>query len=282
MTDDQKINERTATDLVRYALACHASGKPIKREGIRAQVLTGASSRGFKPLMDRANELLEQNFGLRMVALPSHEKTLVEIETATTATPTNTQQKANGPKAAVNKWVLQSVLPDEARQKLELAQTEEEQSILGFAAMVLSLIFVSNMSVNVDQLILYVRKLGPPACISAPADSRSAPAHASDAQMEQAAREAISYLVRQGYVDKVRLASAGRHTVGETQATQQADGGGGGESDEGMVYTWGPQARVEFQPLDMARFIAAATGQECTSEFVKTIGRAYGSNIAEP
>ncbi|KAJ2440057.1 hypothetical protein GGF42_007754 [Coemansia sp. RSA 2424] len=143
------------------------------------------------------------------------------------------------------------------------------------------------MSVSVDQLVLYVRKLGPPPeCILASGDRVSE--HSSDAHMESVAREAINYLTRQGYLDKVKLSArggggGGESAVNETQATQQPlDGGGndGDRHDEGMVYTWGPKAKVEFQPLDMVRFIAAATGQECSDEFVKTIGRAYGSNIA--
>ncbi|KAJ1660871.1 hypothetical protein GGF44_003002 [Coemansia sp. RSA 1694] len=206
-----------------------------------------------------------------MVALPSHEKILAEKEGAAT-------QKAA---PAATKWVLQSVLSDQARQRLELA--DDQQAERGFAAMVLSLVFVSNMSVSVDQLVLYVRKLGPPPeCILAAGDRVSE--HSSDAHMESVAREAINYLTRQGYLDKVKLsARGGESAVNETQATQQPlDGGGndGDRHDEGMVYTWGPKAKVEFQPLDMVRFIAAATGQECSDEFVKTIGRAYGSNIA--
>ncbi|KAJ2355666.1 hypothetical protein H4S02_012897, partial [Coemansia sp. RSA 2611] len=256
MDEDSQVNERTAIDLARYALACHASGKPLKRENLKTQVPSNVSTRNIRRLLDRASELLTQNFGLKMVPLPSHEKVL-------TAAP-----KAQ---PAPTKWVLQSTLPDASRQRLDLPQSDDNQAILGFAATVLSLVFVSNMSVSVDQLVLYVRKLGPPQCI-APAD----PSDASDAQLDSAAREAIAYLTRHGYLDKVKLgASAGDHGTSETQATQQPIDSGD-HSDDGMVYTWGPKAKVEFQPLDMARFIAAATGQECTDDFLRTIGRAYG------
>ncbi|KAJ2813467.1 hypothetical protein H4S07_000664 [Coemansia furcata] len=251
MDEDNQVFERTATDLVRYALACHAAGKPIKRENLKTHVFSNTHTRNTRPLFDRANALLASSFGLHMVALPSHEKVL----TATKAAP-----------IAATKWVLQSTLPDAARQSLELAQSDEQRAILGFAAMVLSLVFVSNMSVGIDQLVLYVRKLGPPPCIT-PIDR-----DASDAQMESAAREAIAYLARHGYLDKVKL---GEHSDTQpTQATQLPEG-----DLDGMMYTWGPQAKVEFQPLDMARFIAAATGQECSEAFLKTIGRAYGSDI---
>ncbi|KAJ2424674.1 hypothetical protein GGF41_002698 [Coemansia sp. RSA 2531] len=267
MEEESQASERTATDLVRYALACHASGKPIRRENLKTHVLGNTPTRNTRPLLDRANTLLTQNFGLKMVALPSHEKILTNKAPAATA---------------ATKWVLQSTLPDAARQRLELAQTEDQQAILGFATTVLSLVFVSNMSVPVDQLVLYVRKLGPPQCIATAADTRETAEYASDAQMESAAREAIGYLLRQGYLDKVKLgASGGGEHGAETQATQasQLPTDGGDRHDEGMMYTWGPKARIEFQPLDMARFIAAATGQECSEEFIKTIGRAYGSNI---
>ncbi|KAJ2747464.1 hypothetical protein GGI20_000453 [Coemansia sp. BCRC 34301] len=272
MDEEDQVLERAATDLARYALACHAAGKPIKRDGLKAQVVTAASVRNTRLLHERANDLLTQNFGLKMVALPAHEKVLTERQDQ--AAPQ--QQPVKAP--AATKWVLQSVLPDAARQRLELVQTDDQQAVLGFAATVLSLVFVSNMSVSAEQLVLYVRKLGPPDCILAPGDRSSE--HASDAQMEVAAREAIGYLTRQGYLDKAKLSAAGGgEGAGETQATQQQSLDGGDHHDEGMAYTWGPKAKVEFQPLDMARFIAAATGQECSDEFVKTIGRAYGSNI---
>ncbi|KAJ2832550.1 hypothetical protein GGI24_001191 [Coemansia furcata] len=92
----------------------------------------------------------------------------------------------------------------------------------------------------------------------------------SDTQIESALREAIAYLACHGYLDKVKL---GEHS--DMQATQLPEG-----KLNGMMYTWGPQAKVEFRPLDMVRFIAAATGQECSEAFLNTICRTYGSDIA--
>ncbi|KAJ2084102.1 hypothetical protein H4R24_000311 [Coemansia sp. RSA 988] len=262
--------ERRATDLVRYALACHAAGKAMRREDIRTHVLSGAGARGFKPIMDRATSLLEQSFGLRIIPLPVHERRGGSVEVK------DSQQNK-----VTNKWVLQSTLPDSARARLELEQSEDEKATLGFAATVLSLIFVNNMSISNDQLVLYVRKLGPPACIlpASEADSVSTSHGVTDAQLESAAQAAIVSLVKQGYLDKVSAqGSTARHTSGETQASQQP--GDSNEPDPGQEYTWGPQAKVRFQQLDMTRFIAAVTGQECTHEFIKAVSRAYGQNIA--
>ncbi|PIA15827.1 hypothetical protein COEREDRAFT_44205 [Coemansia reversa NRRL 1564] len=237
--------ERRATDLVRYALACHAAGKAMRREDIRTHVLSGAGSRGFKPVMDRATSLLEQNFGLQIVPLPVHERRGGGVDAK------DAQQNK-----AVSKWVLQSTLPDSARARLELEQSDIEKATLGFAATVLSLIFVNNMSISNDQLVLYVRKL------------------------ESAAQAAIVFLVKQGYLDKVAAhGGAGRSTGGETQASQQPHDGN--EPDPGQEYTWGPQAKVRFQQLDMTQFIAAVTGQECTIDFIKAVSRAYGQNIVD-
>ncbi|KAJ1943803.1 hypothetical protein GGF37_002485 [Kickxella alabastrina] len=277
--------ERMAADLVRHALACHASNKPIRREGIREQIISGSNVRAMKSIFDRANEMLAQDFGLTMVPLPSHEKTL--MYGANSNDPAQESQHIGPAKtsAPVNRWVLQSVLPDSMRRDLELEQSDNEKAILGFATTVLSLIFVSNMSVSMDQLIMYVRKLGPPECIRTTESTREslAAGSLSDAQMESTAREAVNYLVRQGYLDKV-AASAASGSRGETQSTQLATQQASNdiaESDIGMEYTWGPAAKTKFQPIDMARFIAAVTGQECTSEFVKTIGRAYGKSITD-
>ncbi|KAJ1962460.1 hypothetical protein GGI12_002637 [Dipsacomyces acuminosporus] len=275
-TQSSSAEDRAAIDLVRYALACHASGKSIRREAIRAQITSNLGSRTTKLVMEKANRLLELHFGLTLAMVPFHEKTLLGGETQDTE-----QADAASSSRTTNKWVLKSALPDASRQKLELEQSDDEAAFLGFVATVLSLIFVNNMSIAVDQLVLYVRKLGPPECVILSANSResSIANYASDAQLESEALEAISFLVKRGYLDKVTSATSGGAGHGETQATQAA---GNGDADTGLEYTWGPQAKIEFQPIDMARFIAATTGQECTAEFIKTVGRAYGRNIASP
>ncbi|KAI7827798.1 MAGE family-domain-containing protein [Kickxella alabastrina] len=242
-----------AADLVRHALACHASNKPIRREGIREQIISGSNVRAMKSIFDRANEMLAQDFGLTMIPLPSHEKTL--MYGANSNDPAQESQHIGPAKtsAPVNRWVLQSVLPDSMRRDLELEQSDNEKAILGFAATVLSLIFVSNMSVSMDQLIMYVRKLGPPECIRTTESTREslAAGSLSDAQMESTAREAVNYLVRQGYLDKV-AASAASGSRGETQSTQLATQQASNdiaESDIGMEYTWGPLPRPSSSPL---------------------------------
>ncbi|KAJ2315529.1 hypothetical protein IWW51_000985 [Coemansia sp. RSA 2702] len=260
---------RAAINLVRFALACNASGKAIKREEIRGPVLDGLATRSFRRVFDLANEFLREDFGLQMVPLPHHEKKLAA-----------TEAKDTQASKAVTRWVLQSSLPDEARERLELVQVKDDQAVLGFAAMVLSLVFVNNMSISNEQLVLYVRKLGPPLCVLPAAESRDMESvgYTTDAQMESAAQAAIAFLVRQGYLDKVSsLGASGRQGIGETQSTQQV---AEADADPGQEYTWGPQAKVKFKPLDMARFIATVSGQECTSEFIKTIGRACGQDIA--
>ncbi|KAJ2161838.1 hypothetical protein GGF46_001146 [Coemansia sp. RSA 552] len=269
--DDRPELERAATDLVRYALACHAAGKPIRREDMRAHVLAGVGARSFKPVMENASQLLQDNFGLRMVPLPAHERT------ANRGGHGDTQQSSK----PTTKWVLQNALSDTARERLDLVQSDDDKSLLGFAAMVLSLIFVNNMSIANDQLVLYVRKLGPPNCVLPPSEARDIHTYGTDAQMESAAQSAVSYLVRHGYLDKL-LPHGARGGAGETQATQATQQTADlHEPDSDLEYTWGPQAKVMLQPLDMARFIAAVADQECTPDFIKTIGRAYGQSIGE-
>ncbi|KAJ2362655.1 hypothetical protein IW150_006952 [Coemansia sp. RSA 2607] len=273
--DVQRDVERLAIKLVRYALACQASGKPIRREGIRAQVLTGAGSTKFKSLIESANAMLKSDFGLEMVPLPVHEKTLVYGDNVQ-----NTQQ-VNAQAKAINKWVLQNVLPDDARLKLELEQDEDESAIFGFATTVLSLIFVNNMSLPSDQLIMYVRRLGPPKCMWSSESIRNVDdENRSDAQLDSDARVAVAYLVSHGYLDRVTSsgsAGAGQGMMGDTQATQQANDAGDGDS--AFEYVWGPLAKTQFQPMDMVRFIADVSDKECSDDFVKTISRAYGRNI---
>ncbi|KAJ2719210.1 hypothetical protein GGI07_005349 [Coemansia sp. Benny D115] len=290
--------QRLAINIVRYALACHASAKPIRRDNIRSQIAAGVSPRTLKTALDRANEMLSQDFGLTMCVLPAHEKVLAYSDTSTTGhtdnhhsgtTASNGSATAAKNTAAQSKWVLQSILPDECRKVLELELNRPEQELLGFAAMVLSLIFVSNMSVPVDQLVMYVRKLGPPDSLLLSAESRDSNGNSgstmSHAQMESAAREAIGLLVRRGYLDRVStgVSAAGNSLVAESQATQAATqqiaDSNDASADTGMEYTWGPTAKTMFQPMDMVRFIAEMSGQECTDDLVKTVSRAYGKHI---
>ncbi|KAI9469472.1 hypothetical protein LPJ55_000536 [Coemansia sp. RSA 990] len=263
--DTEADIERAAINLVRFAHTCRASGKAIKREDLREHVLQNTGTRQFKQVFETANAYLKEDFGLQMVSLPQHEKR------------TGSSAATNGTKAA-NRWVLQSVLPDQARQQVDMVQTTEEREILGFAATVLSLIFVNNMCLSHEQLVMYVRKLGPPQYVLPSDESRESISggYATDAQMESAAQAAVAYLVRTSYIDKLAPQNNALHSLANTQATQSA---GGEEADSGQEYTWGPQAKVMFQPMDMARFIASVTGQECTPEFIKAIGRAYGQNI---
>ncbi|KAJ2557765.1 hypothetical protein EV175_001144 [Coemansia sp. RSA 1933] len=255
--------ERAASDLARYALACNAAGKPMRREGIRDTVMSGNGARNLKTVLERSSQLLEQTMGLKIVPLPPHEKTLLPDAAAAAATQTQTTTAKT---TTTNKWVLVSTLPDATRRRLRLAQND--RAITGFAATVLSLIFVNNMSVPSDQLALYVRKLGPPDAVLASTDSSSR--NGSDAQMESAAREAIDYLTRAGFLDKVQQI----HDTPETQQHNTAS-----NDHPAADYTWGPTARTRFTPLDMARFVAAMTGEECSPAFIKTIGRAYGHTI---
>ncbi|KAJ2844516.1 hypothetical protein GGI22_006851 [Coemansia erecta] len=280
-TDANDGIARAASDLARYALACNAAGKPIRREGIRDAALAGSGVRNMKQVLDRASQLLEQTLGLKIVALPPHEKTLLGDDTQPPTAASSAAAKTT------NKWVLASTLPDDARSRLEPAQSSTDRAITGFAAVVLSLIFVSNMSVPAEQLVLYVRKMGPPSCVLlSAADSangsgrRPSSDGATDAQMESAAREAIDYLARAGLLDKVAMHTPSRvDTAVDTQATQQHQHQDAA-NDSSFEYTWGPQAKTRFAPLDMARFVAAMTGKECSADFVKAISRAYGRSIA--
>ncbi|KAJ1954473.1 hypothetical protein EC988_002412 [Linderina pennispora] len=232
----QTDSERTAIDIARYALAAHAAHKPLRRDALRS-LFRDTSARHFKLAFSRADELLQLHFGLTLAPYPAHEKSL----------------DAPAQPKPVGRWTLQSTLPDACRGRLQLEQ--DDAQLMGFAAAVLSLVLVSNMCVTMDQLVLYVRKLGPPAHIAnAPASRLST---TDDAQRDACAREAINALQRRGYLDVLAPRAA----------------------PEDVELTWGPQAKVDFRPIDIARFIAATTGQECSPEFVAKIGRAFGRNI---
>jgi hypothetical protein len=67
------LRDQLARKLVRYALSCEYSRKPIKRLDITAKIL-GSHSRQFKPVFTEAQIMLQNTFGMKLVELPKQEK----------------------------------------------------------------------------------------------------------------------------------------------------------------------------------------------------------------
>jgi hypothetical protein len=68
-----ELRDQLARKLVRYAISCEYSRRPIKRQDITAKVLD-VHSRQFRPVFAEAQMMLEATFGMMMVELPRQEK----------------------------------------------------------------------------------------------------------------------------------------------------------------------------------------------------------------
>lgn len=75
-------SEEDVCTLIRLALACEASKKPLRREDILSLVLGGSSRRSLKTLLAEANQRLAADFAMQLVPLPAASRPL---STATVA-----------------------------------------------------------------------------------------------------------------------------------------------------------------------------------------------------
>jgi len=64
--------------LIRLALACEYTRRPIRRADISEKVLGNAGSRQFKPVFNQAQLHLRDVFGMEMMELPSKEKVTLQ------------------------------------------------------------------------------------------------------------------------------------------------------------------------------------------------------------
>ncbi|KAJ1918445.1 hypothetical protein H4219_002600 [Mycoemilia scoparia] len=247
--------ERLAQDLVRYALACQASKKTIKREDIRTKVLADHHKSAFNGILAHAQNILKVTFGLQLVELPANERG--------GATKTGAKEKQSS--KTVQTWVLQSILPAQTRQALPIPLDEEKEKTMGLLVVVLSLIFVNNSNLPEDALTYYLKELGVP--------KLKGFENMVQGDTEAYIRQILSNFIKAGYLNKVNstVTQASVSTQTQTQATE----------DMLFHYYWGPRAKVEFSPRDIAEIIAELSGEECNAEFLDRVGRARGEKIGK-
>lgn len=69
--------DQLARKLVRYAVSCEYSRRPIRRDDI-AKIVLGTQSRQFNAVFDEAQLMLRHTFGMEMVLLPTREKVTLQ------------------------------------------------------------------------------------------------------------------------------------------------------------------------------------------------------------
>ncbi|KAL5116845.1 hypothetical protein ACEQ8H_005197 [Pleosporales sp. CAS-2024a] len=185
--------EQLSKSLVRYALSCEHSRKPIKRQDINEKVL-GSHTRLFKEVMSRANAELMDVFGMHMVELPKAERVTVRQKRAA----------ANAQSTASSLWVLQTTLPAQYRipeivgpsRRLSDDDGNREDAYVGLYTMVIAMITISGGIMAEGKLDRALRRMN--------AD-QSTPLGTKD--------KTLALMIKDGYVVRVKDSAGGEETV---------------------------------------------------------------------
>ncbi|EOA90000.1 hypothetical protein ACJQWK_07391 [Exserohilum turcicum] len=238
--------DHMAKGLVRYALSCEHSRKPIKRQDINEKVL-GSHGRLFKQVFAQANSQLMHVFGMHLVELPRAERVTLRQKRAAAASAADSQTKST------SVWVLQSMLPDQYRmpaimgpsRPLERGVINQEDAYVGLYTLTIALITISGGMIPEGKLDRALRRMNA---------EQTTPVGTKD--------KALAAMVKDGYIVRVK------------------DTSGGGE--ETVDYIVGPRGKVEVGREGVARFIRAMHGAgegEDQAELERRIQRTL--NVAE-
>ncbi|USP78664.1 Non-structural maintenance of chromosome element 3 [Curvularia clavata] len=257
MSDDEQAGdsgggiesvEHMAKALVRYALSCEHSRRPIKRQDIneKAAVL-GSHTRLFKQVFAQANSQLMDVFGMQLVELPKAERVTLRQKRAAAAASLASDSQAK----STSVWVLQSVLPSQYRtpeiigpsRSLEEGLMNKEDAYVGLYTLVIALITISGGIIPEGKLDRALRRMNA---------EQTTPVGNKD--------KVLAAMTKDGYIVRVKETS--------------------GAGDETVDYIVGPRGKVEVGRDGVAQFIRAMHGQvEDEDELERRIQRTL--NVAD-
>jgi len=149
-------------NLVRMALACEYTRRPIRRGDISEKVLgNGSGAKIFKTVFNNAQHSLRTVFGMEMVELPSKEKITLQQKRAA--------QKSQAAQAnkAPQTWVLTSIIPARIRgadpgilPPIAAPTAGEEAKYTSIYTLLTSLILLSGGLLPDAKMERYLRRLG--------------------------------------------------------------------------------------------------------------------------
>ncbi|KAG5953303.1 hypothetical protein E4U57_005518 [Claviceps arundinis] len=154
-----RADEQLAKKLVRYALSCEFSRRPIRRDGrdgIKERVLQNRG-RSFKKIFTLAQKQLRQVWGMELRELPVREK--VSLQEKRQAMKTNSQ-----PKIGSGAYILTSTLPSVYRsaeiiKPSKIPSAEDEATYVAFYTLVVSLIWLNGGELTEQKLKRYLLRL---------------------------------------------------------------------------------------------------------------------------
>ncbi|KAI0696984.1 MAGE-domain-containing protein [Cerioporus squamosus] len=274
---------RKARDLVRLALFHEQRRMPLRRDEISKKVL-GTGTRSFAPVLQAANNILQQTFGMELVELHSMptEKDMSEKDKEL-INKTGVKKKATS--SGTKSYILRSTLdpalielacsPDADIRELEQKENRDENQefaeddnpigtrstgsifawqnadqlpSIGILYVILALILVEGRVISDSDLRAILKRLQLPPSAPIPLSSQATNQSVTiDAYLAQ--------LMRQGYIEKLHVGSTGKGAGAKraraTQATQADDA-----HLQAFEWRWGPRALGEIGEPGIARFVA--------------------------
>ncbi|KAG5957415.1 hypothetical protein E4U58_006073 [Claviceps cyperi] len=154
-----RADEQLAKKLVRYALSCEFSRRPIRRDGrdgIKERVLQNRG-RSFKKIFTLAQRQLRQVWGMELRELPVREK--MSLQEKRQAMRTNSQ-----PKIGSGAYILTSTLPSiyrsaEIIKPSKIPSADDEATYVAFYTLVVSLIWLNGGELTEQKLQRYLLRL---------------------------------------------------------------------------------------------------------------------------
>ncbi|KAG6139094.1 hypothetical protein E4U38_008397 [Claviceps purpurea] len=156
---ESRADEQLAKKLVRYALSCEFSRRPIRRDGrdgIKERVLQNRG-RSFKKIFTLAQQQLRHIWGMELRELPVREK--MSLQEKRQAMRTNSQ-----PKIGSGAYILTSTLPSVYRsaeiiKPSKIPSADDEATYVAFYTLVVSLIWLNGGELTEQKLKRYLLRL---------------------------------------------------------------------------------------------------------------------------
>ncbi|ETW76530.1 hypothetical protein HETIRDRAFT_455067 [Heterobasidion irregulare TC 32-1] len=280
--EDQDLNQK-AYSLVRLALFQEQKRLPLRREEISKKVL-GSKRGSFKVVFEAAQNILRDTFGMELVELPTRAAAQ-ESERDKKFEKDKTENEQNG--GDENRQTLTGLKKKESAAATDasiLAQesadapdgddddevgtnlygsiiawnSSDQLGALGILHVVLAIVLVNGRVISDMDLRTALKRLRLVPTASIPLSAAST--HRS-IQLEAY----LSLLLRQGYLDRIRLGgSKGGNKRGRTtqsQAQTQHDGDG----EVAWEWRWGVRAMTEIGEAPVARFVAEFIAERMAS-----------------
>ncbi|KAG6143902.1 hypothetical protein E4U50_003733 [Claviceps purpurea] len=156
---ESRADEQLAKKLVRYALSCEFSRRPIRRDGrdgIKERVLQNRG-RSFKKIFTLAQQQLRHIWGMELRELPVREK--MSLQEKRQAMRTNSQ-----PKIGSGAYILTSTLPSVYRsaeiiKPSKIPSADDEATYVAFYTLVVSLVWLNGGELTEQKLKRYLLRL---------------------------------------------------------------------------------------------------------------------------